>query len=157
MKEAHVTEHQTGALTVADVMTRDPLDCHPDDRVLEIAARMQQHRVRHLPVVDGDRKVLAMISDRDVRNAIGDPATWMDEPPIPLEELRVSGAMSEPAVSIPPEAPLADAIRRLVELEIGALPVVDERGVLLGIVSYIDVLRALRPGARTGGDPQTRH
>jgi CBS domain-containing protein len=157
MKPEQMTDDQRGSLTVSDVMSHDPLECHPDDRLLDITARMQQHRIRHLPVVSGDRKVLGMISDRDVRNAIGDPATWLEKPAAPLEELRVTGAMSEPPVTISPDAPLADAIRRLVELEIGALPVVDAHNTLIGIVSYIDVLRALRPDTPAASSPDTRH
>jgi CBS domain-containing protein len=146
MNPAEMTGARTSSLSVADVMTRSPLECHPDDHLLDIAARMQQHRIRHIPVVDGNHRVLGIVSDRDVRNAIGDPAAWLERPSTRLEDLRVAGAMTEPAVTIAPDAPLGDAIRRLVELEVGALPVVGADGALAGLVSYIDVLRALRPG-----------
>lgn len=144
MNEPTASANQITRATVADVMTRDPLTCHPDDHLLDAAARMQQHRVRHLPVVDGDDRVIGMLADRDIRTAVGDPDRWMDDVTPGLEELRVSAAMSSPAITVTPDAPVTAVARRLVELEVGALPVIDRDGHLAGIVSYIDILRALR-------------
>lgn len=127
---------------VRDVMTPEPLTCRPDDHVMDAAARMQQHHVRHLPVVDGDERVIGMLADRDIRTAVGDPDRWMDDVTPGLEELRVSSAMSSPAITVEADAPVGEVARCLVELEVGALPVVED-GRLVGIVSYIDILRAL--------------
>lgn len=144
MNEISASPNQVRRVRAVDVMTRDPLTCHPDDHVLDAAARMQQYKVRHLPVVDGDHRLIGMLADRDIRTAVGDPDRWMDDVTPGLEDLQVAGAMSAPAVAIPDHTPLVDVARRLVQLEVGALPVTGNAGRLVGIVSYIDVLRALR-------------
>ena len=144
MKTTQASQPQPTALRVAAVMTPRPVTCHPDDHLLDAAARMEQNRVRHLPVVDGRGALLGMLSDRDVRDAIGDPSRWMEDTDTQLEELRVSGAMSSPALTIGVDRPLSEAIQYLVDREVGALPVVDHKGILAGILSYIDVLKVFR-------------
>lgn len=144
MKTTQASQPQPTALRVAAVMTPRPVTCHPDDYLLDAAARMEQNRVRHLPVVDGRGALLGMLSDRDVRDAIGDPARWMEDSDTRLEDLRVGGAMSTPALTISVDRPLSEAIQYLVDREVSALPVVDHKGILAGILSYIDILKAFR-------------
>jgi CBS domain-containing protein len=131
--------------TVADVMTRDVLVVHPDDDLLAAAARMQQRHVRHLPVVDGAQRIVGMLSDRDVRAAVGDPAGVFERRsrPVALELLKVRDAMSQPAITTNADRPLDEVGRVFVSIAASALPVVDERGLLVGILSYVDVLRGL--------------
>jgi CBS domain-containing protein len=125
-------------------MTREPATTHPDDYLLDAAARMQELGVRHLPVVDGQDRVLAMLSDRDVRSAIGDPARALGSPHIvSIDLLKVRDAMSQPAVTTSGERSCREIGRLFADRAIGAMPVVDDDGKLLGIVSYIDVLRVL--------------
>jgi CBS domain-containing protein len=52
--------------TVAEVMTSEVICCHPDDDLDEISALMQQKRVRHVPVCDGNGRIMGMISIGDV-------------------------------------------------------------------------------------------
>ena len=144
MNDMTASANQLTRASVRDLMTPDPLTCHPDDHVLDAAARMQQHRVRHLPVVDGEERLLGMLADRDIRTAVGVLDRWMDDVGPGLAELRVAAAMSSPAITVPLDAAVGDVVRILVQLEIGALPVVGADGRLVGIVSYIDILRSLR-------------
>ena len=130
---------------VEEVMTRDPEVIHEDDRVLDAAARMQQKRIRHLPVVDGDRRVLGMLSDRDIRGTIGDLATAFERGArgSSLDALRVRDAMSSPAITTSPTETCANAARAFMYHWANALPVVDADNRLVGIVSYLDLLRLL--------------
>ncbi|MFW5921432.1 MAG: CBS domain-containing protein, partial [Polyangiales bacterium] len=61
------------AAEVGAVMTRRLAAVHPDDRIVDAAALMQQRGARHLPVIDGEGHLIGMLSDRDVRTAIGNP------------------------------------------------------------------------------------
>jgi CBS domain-containing protein len=56
-----------------NVMRTHALTALSDDLVLELAARMAEHGVRHMPIVDRAGRVVGMVSDRDVRQAIGTP------------------------------------------------------------------------------------
>ncbi len=142
-----------GAL-VADVMTRDPAVAHPDDHLLDAIGRMQAQNVRHLPVVDGEGKALGMVSDRDVRGAIGDPSRFTVEGErLHLEQVRVADVMSAPAITIEPNRRCIDAAREFVRRHAGAFPVVDPTDRVIGIVSYIDLLRAFASSAEHTQSP----
>lgn len=136
---------------VASVMRPDPDTASIDDYLLDAAGRMTDRGVRHLPVIDGDRHVIGVLSDRDVRTAIGDPRRALDEPHVraEVEAMRVGAAMSTPAVTVSASAPMSQLVRFFIDRRVGALPVVDDDGVLVGIVSYVDLLRALRPVTET--------
>lgn len=141
-REAH--ERPTGGPTVASVMTRQPATAHPDDYLLDAAAKMRELGVRHLPVLDGKRKVIAMLSDRDVRSAIGDPGRALAVAhSVQVDLLRVKDAMSQPVVTTVGEASCREVGLLFADRALGALPVIDGNGELEGIVSYIDILRAL--------------
>lgn len=60
-------------------MTTSLQAAFPDDPLLEAAPRMFQHGSRHLPLVDGMRRVVGMLSDRDIREAVGNPLLALDE------------------------------------------------------------------------------
>lgn len=126
--------------TVADAMTSHPLTATPETRVLDVIATMVDHKVRHVPVVDGNGALLGVISERDVRytfGALSPEATARVRAGIARE------VMSRPPVSTRVDTPLVDAMRSLVEHRFGALPVVDGKGRLVGILSYVDALRVM--------------
>jgi len=58
-------------IPVTRVMTRDVVCCRPGDTVLEVESRMQQHRIRRLPVLDRNKRVVGVISINDLANACG--------------------------------------------------------------------------------------
>ena len=64
--------HRQPEDTARMLMTRAPTTAAADDHLLDAAARMAERNVRHLPIVDGDRHVVGILSDRDVRTAVGD-------------------------------------------------------------------------------------
>lgn len=136
--------------TVDELMTADPVVAHPDDLLLDAADRMVQLGIRHLPVVDGDRKVVGILSDRDVRSAMGNPLMWVGDEPHDgeLARARVSDFMTAQPRVIERTAPLERILSILVDEHVGAIPVVDGGETLAGIVSYVDVLRVARLGAR---------
>lgn len=125
---------------VADVMTRAPQIVRADDPLIEAAARMQQLMIRHLPVVDPEGRVIGMLSDRDVRGAIGDPSRPRNGM---LRDIRVSVAMTGPALTVKPTQTLVEVTRMFAGLGAGAFPVVDDDLRIVGIVSYVDALLAL--------------
>lgn len=131
---------------VREAMTPDPLTAHPDDRLLDVVGRMAGRGVRHLPVVDGDLRPLGMLSDRDVRRALGESAATEGESGVErrVGDYRVQDVARMPALSVDAEASLAEAAQRMVDSHVGAVAVTGNDGRLAGIVSYVDVLtRAL--------------
>jgi len=129
--------------SVSELMSHKPETVHPDDLLLDAAAKMQVNRIRHLPVVDGDNHVLGMLSDRDVRTAVGNPATALDSDSVRLNELRVRNVMSSPALTATPTQSCREIAHVFITQSTSAMPVVDQNERLMGIVSYIDLLRTL--------------
>jgi len=141
------------AQSVASIMYPEPIAVHEDDRVVGLAARMVQAGVRHACVVDGEGAVVGIVSDRDVRRGLGDPARGLmpEQLPEALRELRVEQIMTPNPRSIGQDAPISAALSLLIATRFGALPVVDERERLRGILSYIDVLKYFEAKAADGG------
>jgi acetoin utilization protein AcuB len=113
-------------------MTENPFCATPEDLLDAVAAAMQRGRFRHVPVVASDRRVLGVVSDRDLREQKG---YW--------SSTKVSAVLSEPAVAVRPEDPIEDAAQTMLERKIGALPVVDREQRVVGIVTTTDLLRAM--------------
>jgi CBS domain-containing protein len=127
------------------IMSTRPIAVTPGTELAEAAALMARHAVRHLPVIDPAGRVLGIVSDRDVRTALGEA----DEDPERARGLTVAHAMTHDVVTVSRLASVEEVAALLVERRIGAVPVVDEGGALAGMVSYTDVLGALARGPRT--------
>ena len=111
---------------------------------------LQTLEIRHLPIVDERHQLVGMLSDRDIKDA-SVPYTAYGSSGVARELLArpVTDIMSSDVVSVGTEAEIDEIIDLLLENKVGALPVVDETtGDLEGIVSYVDVLRAMRDRER---------
>ena len=125
------------------VMTRDPVTIEPEATLGDAAEVLLQGGFRHLPVVDGEGQLVGMISERDLRARLGEELA--DFPSATLEALTesVSESMTPDPVSVAPGTPLADVLETFAAERVGAITVVDGDA-LVGIVSYVDVLKWLR-------------
>jgi CBS domain-containing protein len=136
-------ELATDAGVVASIMYPEPIAVHADDRLVTTAQRMAQLGVRHACVVDGEGGLIGIVSDRDVRRLLGDPRRLLDATGLPkgAKEVRVAAAMTRDPIALDQEDSIRSALDTLIKFRFGALPVVDARGRLRGIVSYLDVLQ----------------
>jgi CBS domain-containing protein len=127
--------------TVRDMMTREVSTLGRNDTLDLADDVMAQARIRHLPVLDEGR-VVGVVSQRDLfRSALAVALGYGERAQkMLLQTLRVKEVMSEPAISVAPEATAEEAIRLMLEHKIGCLPVV-EGHTLVGIVTETDVLR----------------
>lgn len=120
---------------VEDYMSASPMTVREAAPLRDAAQFMQQHRIRHLPVLDESGRLVGIITDRDIRQNLG-----LGEPL--RENLTVADVMTADPVTIPVSATLDEAVRLLTEHRFGALPVVNGK-TLVGIITYLDALRAL--------------
>jgi len=127
---------------VSEIMRREVATLAPDEKLDLGDDLMKLGRVRHLPVLDGERLV-GMVSERDVLGASLSRALDFEAGPRRsfLRSVEVAEVMTTDLVTIGPDATLAEAAQRLVERRIGALPVVDG-GTLVGLVTATDLLAA---------------
>ena len=132
-------------MKVVDVMTRNPLVMTPDETIGQADELMAEHRFRQLPVVD-EGALLGIITDRDIRSFLA-PSSFLDpEERARALKVEVREIMTTEPLTLSPDDALHDAVELLLEEKIGGIPVVDEAEGLVGIVTYVDVLRWLLNG-----------
>jgi CBS domain-containing protein len=140
------------AITVAEVMTSSVVTVTPGTGFHELVAKMAEHRVSGVPVVDDDGRLVGIVSEADLlREGSHDrrrtrALDWFLHPGR-AEEARDRGhdaeaIMTTPVVTVRPKQSIWEAIRVLREAGVKRLPVVDEDGRLVGIVSRVDLLSA---------------
>jgi CBS-domain-containing membrane protein len=140
-------------MVIADIMTKNPVSAEASDTVRSVLATLLEMDVRHLPVLD-EGQLVGIVSDRDLRNVqmpfFEDNSDEADDSALSttrqrLLEQPISAIMSSDVLSVDPETDLADAVDLMIEHRVGAIPVVSpDTDDLVGIVSYIDVLKAAR-------------
>lgn len=130
-------------MLVRDWMKADPHTLRPDDVLADALRLTREHRIRHLPVVLHERELTGIVSDRDIRLAMPSPLTVPDtERAEFLERTAVAEVMSREVITALPGDTIEDAATLLYRHRIGALPVVDPNGRLVGLLSETDILRA---------------
>jgi acetoin utilization protein AcuB len=130
-------------LMANDLMTEDPITVSMSARVADAVRLLETLEIRHLPVVDADGSLVGMLSDRDLRG-LSYPAVVGNEYLVNAQtalEAPISSIMSSDVVSVELEADIAEIVEAMLERNVGAVPVVDADGSLVGIVSYVDILR----------------
>ena len=132
-------------MLVKDVMTENPVTVQEKDTLATVADLFYELDIRHIPVVQGN-ELVGIISDRDLReNQVPSKVTIQNPDSDNWENTQVRNVMSSGVVSVGPESQLSEVIDLMVEHKYSAVPVANElNGSLVGIVSYIDVLRALQ-------------
>jgi acetoin utilization protein AcuB len=143
-------------LLVGDRMTKSPLTIKRDDSFQTALNLLRQGGVRHLPVMEG-KKLVGILTDRDLRQASPSPATSLSMYEIKylLDKILVEDIMVKNVITAPPTATIEFAAKLLYENKIGALPIVNEKGELLGIITETDVLETFVEA--TGlGEPSSR-
>jgi CBS-domain-containing membrane protein len=142
--------------TVSEVMTTGVVAVREDADFKEMVMVMRRRRVSAFPVIDADCRVIGVVSEADLllkeaaqaarrgRAGPGDLRAGRSK----AAGVTAAEVMSAPPVTIAPDAPVADAARRMQSRRVKRLPVVDRHGRLLGIISRADVLSVFeRPDA----------
>jgi acetoin utilization protein AcuB len=118
-------------MRVGQIMNKSPVTIAPDRRVGQALKIMQQHGIRHLPVVKGGR-MLGWISARILREVL---LASM------LEVITVEDVMIEAPITVGPDTSVEEAARLTVEHKIGGMPVMDGEK-LVGVITAMDLLSA---------------
>jgi CBS domain-containing protein len=143
--------------TVQTVMTPEVVTALPHTTFKEIVELFHRNDITSVPVVDAENRPLGLVSEADLLDkeaglpdAQGhEPRAWLH----PGEHRRAeaetaAGLMSKPAITARPEWTIVEAARAMGRRKLKRLPVVDESGRLVGIVSRCDLLELfLRPDA----------
>ncbi len=122
-----------------DIMSADPVCATPRTSVEEAARMMKDHNIGVLPVVreEGSRELVGVITDRDI--TIRHVAEGHASPDCPVSE-----AMSENVTTCRADTAVEDVMETMGREQVRRIPIVDERGALVGMVSQADVVLEAR-------------
>lgn len=140
-------------LLVRDVMTSKPIFAHTDLSIRAAVELMMDYQLKSLPVVDKDHRVAGIVTQSDLVRRSGMPARlglfaavpedalerWLAE----AEDTRLDAIMTEKPEVVREDHRAAEALHLMVRKNLKRLPVVDAQFSLQGMVSRIDMLRAL--------------
>ncbi len=133
-------------MTARDLMTPNPATVIPQASVAEAWDLMRELDVRHVPVVE-DGALVGMLSDRDLAHLDMARVLTVEGADALKHELAtpIINVMSPDVISVEPETEVGEVVALLIEHKVGALPVVASgTREVVGIISYVDVLRALQ-------------
>ncbi|MCF6094908.1 acetoin utilization AcuB family protein [Microaerobacter geothermalis] len=127
-------------MLVEEIMKRNVITVEPTDSIRTAYSKVQQHRIRHIPVVKGDQ-LLGIISDRDLRDAF--PSTLCGaKDDVDVLDRPVSEIMHRDVITAHPLDFVEEAALTLYDNHIGCLPVVNQNQ-LVGILTETDILHTL--------------
>lgn len=123
-------------LQVGQFMTTDLFTVHPEDVVDLAASLMDWRHIRHVPVEDGDGRLVGLVSHRSLLRLLGQGLRSSDQDPVAVREI-----MKTDVVTVRPDTPTLEAIEVMRKHKVGSLPVVEGEGRLVGIITEKDLLR----------------
>ena len=132
------------AIKVSRYMSDQVISINRDMGIREAFFLMKEHSIRHLPIVDENKKLIGIISDRELRRP-----NWVDEAHDISHVYYLDNSMHVNDVMITnvhvlhTYDTLNKAVSLLLDKGIGAAPVLDKTETLVGMLSAIDLLRAL--------------
>ena len=127
-------------MKVADLMTTHPVSVDPEDSIQQVWDIMDQENIRQLPVTK-DKELIGIITDRDIRSFLGGRSlSYLEEREVAMKT-KVGTVMTDKPITLSPEDDLREAVELLLDEKVGGIPVVDPHVGLMGIITYVDVLR----------------
>jgi CBS domain-containing protein len=129
---------------VKDYMTGSVIFVSPTTPVRVAHQLMRDNRIRHLPVVQED-KLVGILSSGDIRRVLPSSATSLTVWEIHAlwDKVTVAQGMTRYVLTVQPETAILEAVRLMVENRFNSLPVVDNAGKLIGILTEVDVFKLL--------------
>lgn len=139
-------------MKVKDLMRTNVVSLHVGDTLGVAEDIMSMGRIRHLPVVDEDNRLVGLVSQRDLFRASVSSALGFDRDKEHewMGRIRVRDIMTKQVVTVDPEAGVSDAVEKFVSDKIGCLPVTDAQGKLAGLLTETDCLRCFRDLLKLG-------
>lgn len=135
-------------------MTRNPVTATPDMNIQDAKALMVREKVHRLPVLDSEKKLVGVISEKDILEAAPSPVSTLSayEMNYLMNKLTVKKLMSRHPVTLDKNATIEEAARLMIDQDLSCLPVLED-GRLVGIVSKSDLFKILMElfGARHFG------
>ena len=131
-------------MLVKEWMSTEVITVSVNESMQEAINAMKNNNIRMLPVMDGPR-LAGVITDRDIKRASASDATTFDRHELGylLEKVRVGEIMTSPAITVPQDFTLEEAANIFLTNKISGMPVVDQYGMLQGVITQTDLLKEM--------------
>jgi CBS domain-containing protein len=133
--------------TVRQIMISDPVTCREDETLSDAARRMWDYDVGSLPVTDAQGRAIGMITDRDIAMAAYTQGKALDQVP-------TRAAMSQQLYAAHPKSSVREIEDAMMRHRVRRIPVIDDSGRVVGIVSLNDLARHATAGAKATVTPE---
>jgi len=130
---------------VSEYMTRKVITIQPEAGLREAFFLMRDEAIRHLPVTNEEGGLIGIVSDRELRRP-----GWVDESPDIgheyhlTDDLHIGDVMIRDIVHVRTYDTLTKAVGTILDYHVGAAPVLDKTGTLVGMLSAVDLLKAFQ-------------
>lgn len=131
-------------MRASDLMTGGPAACRADDPVAAVLDAMDERECGAVPVIDENRRVIGIVTDRDVLFGIRENEGR-------IEGLTAAGCMTDHPVTVNRDDDAEEVVRRMRDARVRRVPVVDADGTLVGIVAQADLATKLDDDATLAG------
>jgi acetoin utilization protein AcuB len=130
-------------MKVCEHMSQPAISVSPTTPVAEASKLLHERRIRRLPVIDNHGVLVGIVSERDLLRVMPSPATTLSVWEIPelLERLLIKDVMTRDVITVTTETPIQDAAQLMVDNKVGGLPVEDEAGRVVGMITETDIFR----------------
>ena len=117
--------------TTEKAMSRDIVTVQPDESMHHVYFKMKQSYIQYMPVIDNSGALLGVITSQELNR------------PIP-SKAKVSEYMCTPVGQASSETPLLDIAKRILELKLSAVAIMEKKQVI-GVIAAVDLLKVLVP------------
>jgi CBS-domain-containing membrane protein len=154
LAQRHAKERTSPKIRVRRAMTMEVVTVKRETDIRTAAELLTRHRISGMPVVDDEDRVIGVIGEADILSMTGlkresgfkDIVRHLLGEPVPTRKKdgsTVGEMMSSPAITTTPDGDIREVAAVLDEKRIKRLPVVDEKGRLVGVISRADIIRIL--------------
>ena len=142
--EGHHIKDLLNKVKLSEIMTENVISVQQDAPFHQVADKIQRHKIRHLPVVTKENKIIGLLTERDLYRIQSprklEDGTWYYDPEI-LDNFILKDVMIANPFTFRPDNTVAEAILKMVRNKYGCIPITDAAGKLCGIVTYVDLLK----------------
>jgi acetoin utilization protein AcuB len=131
-------------MLVKDCMSTPAITLAPETPFQDALKLMRERKIRRIPVVDAQNRLVGIVSERDLLHAAPSPATSLSvwELNYLLWRLQLGDVMTKKVTTVAPNMPLVEAACLMLDKKIGGMPVVDEQAHVVGVITESDIFRA---------------
>ncbi|MCE5258008.1 MAG: CBS domain-containing protein [Chloroflexi bacterium] len=129
-------------MLVKERMSRHPITVTPDTSLFDALRIIRDEKIRRLPVVDSDGKLVGIVSEKDLLYVAPSPATTLSiyEMNYLIAKIKISELMTTNVITVDEDCPLEEAARIMADNNISGLPVM-KGGSLVGMITESDLFR----------------